>query len=93
MGPSIASNFCCTETEPKKLKTRLTLTWDFPDGLGSKESAQTMVDKFLIPGFRKPPGEGNATHSSIMAWRIPWSVGPGRLHSMGSSNSQTPLKD
>ena len=25
-----------------------------------------------------------ATHSSILAWRIPWREEPGRLHSMGS---------
>ena len=25
-----------------------------------------------------------ATHSGILAWRIPWTEEPGRLHSMGS---------
>ena len=25
-----------------------------------------------------------ATHSSILAWKIPWTQGPGRLQSMGS---------
>ena len=24
------------------------------------------------------------THSSVLAWRIPWTEEPGRLHSMGS---------
>ena len=28
--------------------------------------------------------KGMATHSSILAWRIPWSEGPGRLQSVGS---------
>ena len=28
--------------------------------------------------------EGMATHSSILAWRIPWTEGPGGLQSMGS---------
>ena len=28
--------------------------------------------------------EGMATHSSILAWRIPWREEPGRLQSMGS---------
>ena len=27
--------------------------------------------------------EGIATHSSILAWRIPWTEEPGRLQSMG----------
>ena len=31
-----------------------------------------------------PLGEGMATHSSILAWRIPWTKEPGGLHSMGS---------
>ena len=33
-----------------------------------------------------------ATHSSILAWRIPWTEEPGRLQSMGSQ-SQTRLSD
>ena len=28
-----------------------------------------------------------ATHSSILAWRIPWTEKPGRLQSMGSQES------
>ena len=28
-----------------------------------------------------------ATHSSILAWRIPWTEEPGRLQSMGSRES------
>ena len=28
--------------------------------------------------------EGMATHSSILAWRIPWTVEPGGLQSIGS---------
>ena len=27
--------------------------------------------------------KGMATHSSILAWRIPWTEKPGRLQSMG----------
>ena len=30
-----------------------------------------------------------ATHSSILAWRIPWTEEPGRLQSMGLQKSQT----
>jgi len=30
-----------------------------------------------------------ATCSSILAWEIPWTVEPGKLHSMGSQNTQT----
>ena len=30
-----------------------------------------------------PLEKGMATHSSILAWRIPWTEEPGRLQSMG----------
>ena len=32
--------------------------------------------------------EGMATHSSILAWRIPWTEEPGRLQSMGSQRAR-----
>ena len=34
-----------------------------------------------------------ATHSSILAWKIPWTEEPGRLQSMGSQKSRTQLSD
>ena len=34
-------------------------------------------------GGEDPPEEGMATHSSILAWRIPWTEEPGGLQSMG----------
>ena len=37
----------------------------------------------LIPGSRISLEWGMATHSSIIAWRIPWTEEPGRLQSMG----------
>ena len=36
------------------------------------------------PSREDPLEEGMATHSSILAWEIPWTEEPGRLHSMGS---------
>ena len=41
---------------------------------------------------KDPLEEGIATHSSILAWRIPWTEEPGGLQSMGSQ-SQTGLSD
>ena len=35
--------------------------------------------------------EGMAAHSSILAWRIPWTEEPGGLQSMGVAKSQTEL--
>ena len=36
-------------------------------------------------GWEDPLEKGMATHSSTLAWRIPWTGEPGRLQSMGSS--------
>ena len=33
--------------------------------------------------------KGMATHSSILAWRIPWTEEPGGLQSIGSQESDT----
>ena len=38
----------------------------------------------LISGLGRSLEEGMATHSSILAWRIPWTEEPGRLWSIGS---------
>ena len=37
-----------------------------------------------IPGREDLLEEGMATHSSILAWRMPWTEEPGGLHSRGS---------
>ena len=38
-------------------------------------------------GGEDPLEKGIATHSSILAWRVPWTEESGRLHSMGSQES------
>ena len=43
-----------------------------------------VADVGSIPGLGRSPGEGNATHSSILPWRIPWTVELGELQSLGS---------
>ena len=40
-------------------------------------------------GQEDPLEKEMATHSSILAWRIPWTEEPGRLQSMGSQESDT----
>ena len=56
----------------------------FPGGSDVKASAWNAGDLGSTPGSGRSPGEGNATHSSTLAWRIPWKEEPGRLQSMGS---------
>ena len=41
-----------------------------------------------MTGLGRFPGEGNATHSSILAWEIPWAEGPNELQSMGLQKSK-----
>ena len=40
-------------------------------------------------GQEDPLEKGMATHSTILAWRIPWTEEPGGLASMGSQESDT----
>ena len=53
-------------------------------GSDGKASAYNAGDPGSIPDSGRSPGEEMATHSSILAWRIPWMEEPGRLQSMGS---------
>ena len=50
-------------------------------------------DAVLIPGLGKSSGEGNGNHSSILDWNIARTEEPGRLQSMGSQKSWTPLSN
>ena len=43
----------------------------------------------LFLGWEDPLEKEMATHSSILAWRIPWTEEPGRLQSMGSQRDTT----
>ena len=55
--------------------------WGFPGGSDGKESACSAGDLGSITGLGRSPGEYMATHSSILAWRIPWIEEPGGLQS------------
>ena len=51
---------------------------------------QEMQEMWARPLGREYPLEKEmAAHSSILAWRIPWTEEPGGLQSMGSQRSQT----
>ena len=50
-------------------------------GSDGKESACSMGDLGSILGLGRCPGGGMATHFSILVWKIPWIVEPGRLYS------------
>ena len=51
-----------------------------PDGKESTINARTWVRSL---GQEDPLEKGMAIYSSILAWRIPWTEEPGRLHCLG----------
>ena len=61
---------------------------DFPSGSDGKESAYNAGDPGLIPGSERSQEKEMGTHSSILAWRIPWTEEPGKLQSIQSMGSQ-----
>ena len=54
----------------------------FAGGSDSKESAYNAKDLVPSLGQEDPLEKGMATHSSILAWRIPWTEEPGGPQSM-----------
>ena len=58
---------------------------DFSDGSASKESACNAEEMMWVQslGWENLLGKEMETHSSTLAWKLPWTEGPGRLQSMG----------
>ena len=58
---------------------------DFPGGSARKNLPASARDVSSIPGLGRSLGGGNGKiHSSILAWRIPWTGEPVGLQFMGS---------
>ena len=55
--------------------------------LPAMQEMQEVRVQFL--GLEDPLEKDMATHSSILAWRIPWAVEPGGLQSIGSQRDTT----
>ena len=62
--------------------------WGFPGGSVVKNPPANAVG-LAIPGLGRSPGEEMATHSSILAWEIPWTEEPGGLQPVGLQKSWT----
>ena len=75
---AIMSSFPALISSP--VKGRLGLPW----WCSGKESACNARDLGSILGSGRSPGEGNGNHSSILAWKFPWTEEPGRLQSLRS---------
>ena len=55
----------------------------FPGGSDGKESTCDAADLGVTSGLGRFPG-GGGPHSSVLAWRIPWTEASGGLQSLGS---------
>ena len=61
----------------------------FPGTSVGNESACSTGDPGSIPRLARPLEKKMASHSSILAWRIPWTEEPGELQSMGSESKRS----
>ena len=75
--------YCCLEN-PMDRGAWWARAQGFPGGLVVKNPPAMQEMQIPSLGQEDPPEKGMATHSSILAWRIPWTEEPGRLQSMGS---------
>ena len=99
VSPALVDGVFTTET-PEKPHSPSTLLNYFPHILSffAVSSLAPVILMMKIPpanagdvrdvvpsrGWKDLLEEGMATHSSVLAWRIPWTEEPGRLQSMGS---------
>ena len=72
-------NYACT-----------TSTMGFLSGSGGKESTCSEETRVGSLGQGDPQEKEMATHSSILAWKTPWTEEPGGLQSTGFQESDTP---
>ena len=61
----------------------------FPGGSVVKNLPANAGYASSIPGSGRSCGEGNATHSSILVWEIPWTEEPNRATVHGVAESDT----
>ena len=61
----------------------------FPGGSAVKNPPEMQKTRIRFLGQEDLLEKEMETHSSILAWRIPWTQEPGRLRSMGSQESDT----
>ena len=59
----------------------------FPGGSAVRNPPAVQETQVQSLGWEDPLEKGMATHSSILAWRIPWTEEPGGLWSMGLQSS------
>ena len=90
---SVSKHTACSGGRPFLFLEHFLGTHSFKDSSGKRVSLVTQMVKHL-PAMRKtqvqslgqqdPLEKEMASHSSTLAWKIPWTQEPGRLHSQGS---------
>ena len=79
---------CCFKVWPSLLCYNCTYCMGLPWcgwAVKTRRAMQEMRETQFQSLSREDPLEGGmATHSSILAWRIPWTEEPGRLQTIGS---------
>ena len=103
-GSSVGRESTCNAGEPGSIPESARSTGEgdrlptpvflaFPGSSDGKESAYNAGDLGSIPGPEDPLREGVATHSSILAGRIPMDRGSWQATVSGVTKSQTSLSD
>ena len=80
------------QVEGMYMKVIIWISGGFPGGSVVKNlpaNTGDTGDVGLIPGEKDPLEKEMTTHSSILAWRIPWTEEPGGLRSWGHKESGT----
>ena len=78
-----------TESSATESKNKIKITCFYRirrehGGSDGKESSCNVGDPDSIVGQEDPLEKGMATHSSVLAWEMPWTEEPGGLQYMGS---------
>ena len=66
------------------MKSTVLILKDFPIAQTVKNLPAMQETQVQLLDQEDPPEKETATHSSILAWEIPWIEEPGGLQSMGS---------
>ena len=77
----------------KKVMATTPVFLAFPGGSDGKDSACNVGYLGLIPGLGRSSGGENATHSSILAWRIPMNRESWQVTVHGITKSQARLSN
>ena len=76
-------SFCCRNAWPAEKKVHK-IKRDFPGAQMAKNPPSTLEIGIPSVSADNTLEKGMVTHSSILAWRIPWTEEPAELQSMGS---------